>query len=117
MTAASPGGSLMSVMENLSALATRGLTFGACQAVGAEAGEKAVEPVTRFLAERLLNQGERLLRSLARANERAWQVLEFGLAGDSLWDRCTSVFSRGDDRAFRVQLRAFLDSLPADTFA
>src|SRR5262249_47291298 len=48
----------------------------------------------------------RLTEALRLANDRAWQALEFALAGDSLLD----LVARADDRAFRDQLRAFLAS-------
>src|SRR5256885_2102664 len=73
----------MSALLKLSALAMRGLVFGACHAVGLEAGDRAVEPVTRFLGERFGRHGTRLLAALERANDRAWGGLEFALAGRS----------------------------------
>jgi hypothetical protein len=106
----------MSALLKLSTLAVRGLVFGACQAVGVEAGEKAVEPVSRFLGDRFRQQGQRLMRALEKANDRAWNALEFALAGSSLWQRCTSLFGRPDEKAFREQLRLFLDSLPVSLF-
>jgi serine/threonine protein kinase len=99
----------MSELWKLPALALRGLVTGACQAVGFAAGETAAEPVARFLAERFVNQGQRLTRALQKANDEAWRALEYSLAGESLWERCGALFGRADDRAFRAQVRAFLD--------
>ena len=84
----------MSALLKLSALAMRGLVFGACQAVGIEAGDRAVEPVSRFLGERFGRHGTRLLAALEKANDRAWEGLEFALAGESVWRRCTGLFGR-----------------------
>src|SRR5947207_3239005 len=106
----------MSILANLSVLAMRGVGFGACQAVGVMMGDTAAAPVSGFLTDRLVPNGPRLQRILERANDYAWNVLEMALTGEALWDRCASVFSRGgDDKQFREQLRAFLDSLPAKT--
>jgi WD40 repeat protein len=102
----------MSAMCLLSALAMRGLASGACQAVGVDLGDGAADPVSRFLSDRFVNHGERLAHALQKANDRAWTALEYSLAGDSLWERCTALFGRVDDRAFREQVRALLDSLP-----
>src|SRR5262249_36088553 len=44
------------------------------------------------------------------AGERAWQALEVALAGESLWGR----LDEADDRAFRQQVRAFLDGAPLE---
>src|SRR5262249_28903422 len=49
-----------------------------------------------------------LVRALRRANERAWQALEVALAGESLWNR----LDRPEERAFRQQVRVFLDAMP-----
>jgi serine/threonine protein kinase len=90
----------------------RGLATGACQAVGYAAGDTAAAPVARFLTERFINHGEHLTKALEKANDRAWWVLEYSLAGETLWQRCTSIFSKQDDKAFREQIRVFLDSVP-----
>ena len=45
---------------------------------------------------------------MQRANERAWKALEVALAGEGLWQR----LGRSEDKAFRQQVRAFLDALP-----
>src|SRR5262249_14391446 len=104
----------MSALQKLSALAFKGMVFGACQAIGLEAGSKAVDPVTRFLGDRFGQQEEKLLRILAKVHDRAWNTLELALAGESLWSRCTAIFGRGPEKPSREQVRAFLDSLPAD---
>src|SRR5262249_54492586 len=52
--------------------------------------------------------GQRLLVVVRRANERAWKCLEVALAGESLWNR----LDRAEDRAFREQVRSFLNAVP-----
>jgi tetratricopeptide (TPR) repeat protein len=92
-------------MLNLSGLALRQIAGGALQTVG---GEKLVD----LLADRFTNQSQKLTAALQTANERAWKSLEIALAGDSLWDKCKSVLTRSEDRAFRDQVRAFLKVSP-----
>src|SRR5262245_25915533 len=103
----------MSALLNLSALAVKGMVFGAYQALGLEAGDRAVEPVSNFLGERFGQNEDKLVRILARVNTRAWDTLEVALAGESLWQRCTAVFGRAQEQAFRRQVRGFLDGLQA----
>ncbi len=103
----------MSALLKLSALAVKGMVFGACQALGLEAGDKAVEPVTRFLGDRFGQEADKLVRVLTKVNARAWDTLEIALAGESLWQRCTALFGRAQEQAFRREVRAFLDGLPA----
>jgi serine/threonine protein kinase len=102
----------MSALWKLSALAMHGVVGGACQVLGLAAGDEAVAPVARFLLDRFINHGKRLTAALEAANDRAWDTLEYSLAGESLWERCTALFSRADDKGFREQVRAFLDHLP-----
>ncbi len=66
--------------------------------IGLAAGESAAEPVSRFLGDRFVNQSQRLTKALEKANDRAWATLEYALAGESLWERCTSLFSRARTR-------------------
>ena len=54
------------------------------------------------------NLSQRLLRALQRANERAWKTLEVALVGEGLWNK----LDRAEDKAFRQQIRVFLDALP-----
>jgi formylglycine-generating enzyme required for sulfatase activity len=101
-------------LSNLCLLGLRPVMEGALHALGMSAGATAIEPVTGWLTERFLGHTDRLRRALDDSNARAWKTLEFSLAGDSLWQRCSSMFARADDRAFREQVRKFLDSLPPD---
>jgi uracil-DNA glycosylase family 4 len=100
----------MTISANLCALALKGLVGGACKATGVEAGERAVEGVVGLLMRHFLDHSQPLLEALARANERAWRALEVALAGDGLWDRCKLVLASGDEKAFREQVRPFLDT-------
>src|SRR5262249_61357676 len=49
--------------------------------------------------------------ALRKANERAWQALEVALAGESLWNKLDDA----NDKAFRQQVRAFLDATPLES--
>ncbi len=100
----------MRISENLCALALRQLVGGACKLAGLEAGEAAVVGAASVLTRHFLDHSRRLLIALRDANERAWRALEVALAGDSLWDRCKLVLASGDEKAFREQVRPFLDS-------
>lgn len=64
--------------------------------------------LTRLLGDRLGDGSQRLLVAVRTADERAWKSLEIAPAGESLWGR----LDRPEDRAFRDQVRAFLDALP-----
>src|SRR5262245_39029232 len=99
----------MRISEKLCALALRGLIGGACKAVGVGAGEGAVAGVAAFLARHFVDHSVRLQEALRVANERAWRALEVALAGESLWDRCKLVLASGEEKAFREQVRPFLD--------
>src|SRR5439155_13183933 len=92
------------------ALALRGLVGGACKALGCEAGAAAVDNVVGFLMRHFTDHSQRLLEALRHANERAWRALEVALAGDSTWDRCKLVLASGDEKAFREQVKPFLDT-------
>ncbi len=102
----------MRIATNLCALALRQLVDGACKAVGVSPGAPAVEGVVSFLSRHFLDHSRRLTVALEVTNERAWKALEVALAGDSLWDRCKLVLARGEDKAFRDQIRPFLDACP-----
>jgi serine/threonine protein kinase len=64
--------------------------------------------VIGILSEHFSDQSRRLTHALQTASGRAWKSLEVALAGESLW----SWLDRGEDKAFRQQLRAFLDTTP-----
>ena len=77
-----------------------------------DSGLGAVEGVVGFLGQRFTDHSQALTRALHQSNAQAWKALEIALAGDSFWDRCKMVFSTKDDKAFREQLRPFLDACP-----
>src|SRR5262249_22173330 len=62
--------------------------------------------------ERFTDHSQRLTVALQTANERSWKALEVALGGESLWDRCKGALARAEDKAFREQVRAFLDASP-----
>jgi hypothetical protein len=99
-------------MQTLATLALRPLLDAACKAVGAAPGGGAAEGVVRFLTDRFTDHSRRLGDALNRAVERAWSALELALAGDSWWERVKGALGRGEDRALRDQIRAFLDATP-----
>ena len=61
-----------------------------------------------FLIERFTDHSQRLNRALQEANDLAWRSLEIALDGETLWTRV----DRSEDKAFRQQVRAFLDGAP-----
>lgn len=104
----------MGMIVHLSILGLRHLPAVAVRQLGLSATDGVVGAVAGWLCERFSDHGQRLTRALQRSAERAWEVLEFALAGDTLWQRCTAVFARAEDKGFRDQFRAFLDSVPAN---
>jgi uracil-DNA glycosylase family 4 len=108
----SPEFAAMGIAQNLSVLACRQLLGGACSAVGCHLGEDAAERAVEFLVHRFTDQSQRLSGALEKANDRGWSSLEIALAGDSLWERCKLLLAPGEEKAFREQVRAFLDVAP-----
>lgn len=102
----------MRLLLNLSVLALRPLLTGACRSVGLQGTEQAVIATVDFLRGHFQDQSERLTQALRRANDRAWGCLEMALAGDSLWDRAKLLMASGEEKAFREQVRTFLDMTP-----
>jgi uracil-DNA glycosylase family 4 len=102
----------MRVAANLCALALKQLIGGACKVIGLNPGEGTLDGVVGFLTRHFVDQSQRLMRVLEESNHRAWRTLELALAGDSLWDRCKLTFASAEDRAFRDQVRPFLDACP-----
>src|SRR5947209_6409438 len=72
------------------------------------AGDVEGGSFSQLLGDRFSDGSQRLLSAVRRANENAWKALEISLAGESLW-RC---LDRPEDRAFRAQIRTFLDNMP-----
>jgi hypothetical protein len=96
----------MGLFRSLSLIALRQVTAGAAQA----AGLAGAEGVAGFLTDRFTDHSQRLVIALRSANERAWQALEVALAGESLWNKLDDA----DDKAFRQQVRVFLDATPLE---
>src|SRR5690349_21049593 len=94
----------MGILLKLSALAARPLVRTACQALGLEVAQAAGEAVASYLGQRFTDHSKRLSEALRRANERAWQTLEFSLAGESL----VNALARSEDQSFRAEVRSFL---------
>src|SRR5262245_20540120 len=100
------------ILLNLSALALRQLLGGAFEAIGMTPSEGAVNGVIRFFERHFVDQSHRLTKALQYSNERAWKALAVALAGDSFWARCKLAVASADDKAFREQIRPFLDACP-----
>jgi serine/threonine protein kinase len=75
-----------------------------------------IESAIGRLQHHLTDQSQKLTKALLAANERAWQALEIALAGESFWSRCRVAFSSGDNKAFREQVRTFLDGVSLPVF-
>ena len=97
----------MVIYQNLAAFGVGQLVNGALSTVGLGGSGEAV---VAFLAARFADHSGKLTAALEVANDRAWKAFEIALAGDSFWDRCKVVLSSGDDKAFRGQVRSFLDA-------
>jgi uracil-DNA glycosylase family 4 len=102
----------MRISSNLCALALQQLVGGACKAAGINPGAGAVEGIVGFLTRHFTDHSRRLTLALEQTNEQAWRALEIALAGDSLWDRCKLAMASGEEKAFRQQVKPFLDTCP-----
>jgi uracil-DNA glycosylase family 4 len=102
----------MSIVVNLCGLALKQVVGGACQAVGLTPGEAAVEGVVGFLTRHFTDNSQRLTQALEETNRQAWRALEIAVAGDSLWDRMKLLMASSEEKAFRQQLKPFLDACP-----
>jgi tetratricopeptide (TPR) repeat protein len=98
----------MSILTILSTLTLRPLLTNGSFSAGT--GESSSQAAVRFLLERFTDQSQRLSKALSRASERAWRALELALAGETLW----SWIDPADDRAFRQQVRLFLEATPLE---
>jgi hypothetical protein len=95
------------IFQNLAVVALRQLVNGACSFVGVSGGDKVVE----LLTNRFTDHSQKLTTALQNANEQAWKSL-VALGGESLWDRIKGGLAAAEDKAFREQVRAFLDMSP-----
>jgi len=98
----------MGVLQNIAGLALRQVVDWACDAVGV----KDSGAVVGFLADHFRDHAAKLQKALETANERTWTALEVALAGDSWWERVQVALARGEDQAFRRQVREFLAAAP-----
>src|SRR5262249_8059622 len=103
-----PRGCPMGVLQTLSVLALRQLVGTASKVLPFDAGEDVADGAVRFLLGRFLDPSQRVPEALKRSTDRAWRALEIALAGESLLSR----LDRAEDKAFRQQVRAFLDAAP-----
>jgi WD40 repeat protein len=94
----------MHVLARLSTFALAPLVGGAFRAAGLAVADESLSAVARFLAQRLSDQSLRVVEALKGSAQRAWRALELSLAGESL----LNITDRGEDRAFRDQVRMFL---------
>jgi TPR repeat protein/serine/threonine protein kinase len=106
----------MSLLPDLVAFALRPILAGFGGAVDNEVVEAAVTgpaaiggQVVGYLMNRFRDSSQDLPNALKRASDRAWRSLEIALAGESWWSRLRD---RGDEKAFRDQVRQFLDASP-----
>src|SRR5262249_35010541 len=96
----------MLILQTLSAIALREVIDGCAKAAGGSDMNLEAAPLLSHLTQRLSDHGQKLTKALARSSERAWRALEVALAGEGLW----GWLDRADDKAFRRQVRAFLDA-------
>jgi TPR repeat protein len=110
----------MAILSGLCCFALKPLVEGACDCVGvglvaepliSSAGDLAghsLDKVVDFLHRRFQDESQELFAALRSSNDQAWQSLEIALAGESFW----GFLSDRTDRAFREQVRRFLDLVP-----
>lgn len=98
----------MDIALTLYSMATRGLVRGATEALGI----RVMDAVVTFLSERFVDHSQRLTVALHRSNDRAWRTLEIALAGDSWWQNVRNMLASAQERGFREQVQAFLNSTP-----
>jgi TPR repeat protein/serine/threonine protein kinase len=106
----------MSFLPDLVAFALRPVLSAFGAAVDNDAIEAAMNTpafvggkVIGYLVNRFRDSSQELPNALKRASDRAWRSLEIALAGESWWSRLRD---RGDEKAFRDQVRQFLDASP-----
>ncbi len=105
----------MSLLPDLVSLAMRPILAGISNVVDpvdalvVAAPALASGKLVGYLVNRFRDQSSDLPNALQRASDRAWRSFEIALAGESWWSRLRD---RGDEKAFRDQVRQFLDSSP-----
>jgi len=112
----------MSLLPDLVSLAMRPLLAGINAALDNEVIEAVAVGVPAvaggklvgYLVHRYRDTSTDLPNALQRASDRAWRSFEIALAGESWWSRLRD---RGDEKAFREQIRQFLDASPLPAIA
>src|SRR5262245_7601180 len=95
----------MVILQTLSAIALREVIDGCTKAAGGSDMNLETAPLLGLLTQRFCDPGQKLTKALAGSSTRAWRALEVALAGEGLW----GWLDRAEDKAFRRQVRAFLD--------
>ena len=94
----------MDIFLNLSVLAVRKLVN---VVTSTELGVVLINKIR----DHFTDDSQKLNKALQKANDRAWKSFELALTGkQTLWQRCKSVFSKAEDKAFTEQMRTFLDN-------
>ncbi len=108
----------MSLLPDLSFMALRPLMSSLLEKAGEvtdailqQNPSSIVQSAAAFLVARLNDASKKLPEALRRSADRAWRSLEVALAGESWWTRLRD---RGEDKAFRQQVRLFLDARALD---
>jgi serine/threonine protein kinase/F0F1-type ATP synthase assembly protein I len=103
----------MSLLLKISSFALRPVLGGAAklilQGIDFKLTDEAVSAVESYFVTRFTDPSKNLRNALSRAADRSWLAVEIALCGESLWSRLTD---RGEDKAFRTEIRTFLDSNP-----
>jgi len=102
----------MRIVQSLSALALRQLIGGAARVAGMMVAKETTDAVVTFCVRRFTDHSQRLTLALQIANARAWQAVELGLGGNTVWERCQALLTPKEVQAFRTQAQAFLDGTP-----
>ena len=69
--------------------------------------------ILQWLGERFTDHSQTLPKALAKANDRAWQVVGVAIAGRGWFGRVKELLGRdGDFQSMRKQISAFLDNIP-----
>jgi hypothetical protein len=103
----------VSLVAKLSSLALRPVLGGVVGVVlpGVEFGysDEAACAIEQFFVSRFTDPSKQLRTALSRAADRSWRAVEIALTGESFWSWLTD---RCEDKAFRADIRTFLDSNP-----
>ncbi len=103
----------MSLLVKVSSLAMRPVLGGAkklvLQGVGHWSSEETANAIEDFFVSRFTDPSQQLRKALNRSADRSWRAVEIALSGESFWSKLTDL---GEDKAFRADIRTFLDSNP-----